>query len=80
MAKNLWRTILNQYKQQRRWAWGCAEIPYMMFGFLKNKKISLWHKIGHLYTIIDGFWSWATAALIVIFIGLVANTFGRTKI
>lgn len=69
MAKNFWRTVLNQYKQQRRWAWGCAEIPYMMFGFLNNKKISIWHKIGHLYTIIDGFWSWATAALLLFLLG-----------
>jgi cellulose synthase/poly-beta-1,6-N-acetylglucosamine synthase-like glycosyltransferase len=69
MAKNFWRTALNQYKQQRRWAWGCSEIPYMMFGFLNNKKISIWHKIGHLYTIIDGFWSWATAALLLFLLG-----------
>ena len=69
MAKNFWRTALNQYKQQKRWAWGCAEIPYMMFGFLNNKKISLRAKISHLYTIIDGFWSWATAALLLFLLG-----------
>jgi len=69
MAKSFWRTILNQYKQQKRWAWGCNEIPYMMFGFLNNKKISVWHKIGHLYTVIDGFWSWATAALLLFLLG-----------
>jgi len=69
MARNFWRTILNQYKQQRRWGWGCNEIPYIMFGFLKNKKISIWHKIGHVYTILDGFWSWATAALLLFLLG-----------
>ncbi|MCX6720211.1 MAG: glycosyltransferase family 2 protein [Candidatus Staskawiczbacteria bacterium] len=69
MASNFWRTIVNQYKQQKRWAWGCAEIPYMMFGFLNNKKISVWQKIGHLYTILDGFWSWATAALLLFLLG-----------
>ena len=57
MAKNFWRTILNQYKQQKRWAWGCSEIPYILFGFVKNKKIPIGRKIGHIYTIIDGFWS-----------------------
>ncbi len=69
MAKNFWRTVVNQYRQQKRWAWGCDEIPYIMFGFLKNKKISIWHKIGHLYTILDGFWSWATAALLLFLLG-----------
>lgn len=68
-AKNLFRTAINQYKQQRRWAWGCAEIPYIMFGFLNNKKISIWHKIGHVYTILDGYWSWATASLLLLLLG-----------
>jgi cellulose synthase/poly-beta-1,6-N-acetylglucosamine synthase-like glycosyltransferase len=78
-AKNLWRTIINQYKQQKRWAWGCAEIPYMMFGFLQNKKISIWHKIGHLYTILDGFWSWATAALLLLLLGWLPILLGGKK-
>ena len=78
-AKNLWRTIINQYKQQKRWAWGCAEIPYIMFGFLNNKKISIWHKIGHLYTIIDGFWSWATAALLLFLLGWLPILLGGQK-
>ncbi|MFA6190386.1 MAG: glycosyltransferase family 2 protein [Candidatus Staskawiczbacteria bacterium] len=69
MAKNSWKTVLNQYKQQKRWAWGCAEIPYLMFAFLNNKEIPLKEKIGHLYTIIDGFWSWATAALLLFLLG-----------
>jgi hypothetical protein len=69
MAKNLWKTIINQYKQQKRWAWGCSEIPYITFGFLKNKKIGTWVKISNFYTIIDGFWSWATAALLLLFLG-----------
>jgi len=79
MAKNLWRTILNQYKQQKRWAWGCAEIPYIMFGFIKNKKIPLRHKIGHLYTILDGFWSWATAALLLFLLGWLPILLGGQK-
>lgn len=69
MADNFWRTIANQYRQQRRWSWGCDEIPYMMFGFLKNKKIPLKTKISHLYTVIDGFWAWATAALLLFLLG-----------
>lgn len=79
MAKNFWRTILNQYKQQKRWAWGCAEIPYIMFGFLQNKKISLRQKIGHLYTILDGFWSWATAALLLFLLGWLPILLGGQK-
>jgi hypothetical protein len=79
MAKNFWRTAVNQYKQQKRWAWGCDEIPYIMFGFLNNKKISLWKKTGHLYTILDGFWSWATAALLLFLLGWMPILLGGQK-
>jgi len=69
LAKNLFRTALNQYRQQRRWAWGCVEIPYILYSFLKNKKIPLWDKIRHSFIVIEGFWSWATVALLVFFLG-----------
>ncbi len=78
MAKGFWRTVINQYKQQRRWAWGCAEIPYIAFGFLKNKKIPFWHKLFNLYVIIDGFWSWATAALLLFALGWLPIFLGGT--
>jgi hypothetical protein len=79
MAKNLWITAINQYKQQKRWAWGCSEIPYMMFGFLNNKKIPLLSKFSHLYTILDGFWSWATAALLLFLLGWLPILLGGKK-
>ncbi|MBM3206581.1 MAG: glycosyltransferase family 2 protein [Candidatus Staskawiczbacteria bacterium] len=82
---NLFKTIINQYKQQKRWAWGVAEIPYVLFGFLKNKKIPLSKKIGHTITLVDGYWSWATAALLLFILGwlpilLGGDTFNFTVI
>lgn len=79
MSSNFFRTAINQYKQQKRWAWGCDEIPYIMFGFLNNKKISFLKKISHLYTIIDGFWSWATAALLLFILGWLPLFLGGQK-
>lgn len=76
---NIFRTIFNQYRQQRRWAWGCAEIPYIMLGFLYNKKIGWWSKVSHLYTIIDGYWSWATAALLLLILGWLPIFLGGNK-
>ncbi len=69
LAENFLKTAVNQYKQQRRWAWGCENIPYILYGFLKNKKIPLKEKIRHSFIILDGFWSWAVAALLIFFLG-----------
>lgn len=69
LAKTFLRTVVNEYKQQRRWAWGCVEIPYMIYGFLKNKKIPLREKIRYTLILFDGFWSWSVAALLIFFLG-----------
>lgn len=79
LAKSFLRTVINQYKQQRRWAWGCSEIPYLIYGFLKNKKISLWKKVRHLYAVIDGFWSWATSAILILFLGWLPLFLGGSR-
>lgn len=76
LAKNLLKTAVNQYKQQRRWAWGCENIPYVLYGFLKNKKIPLKEKIHHTLVLLDGFWSWSVAALLIFFLGWLPSMVG----
>ncbi|MDD5146740.1 MAG: hypothetical protein PHN39_03325 [Candidatus Pacebacteria bacterium] len=68
-ADSFWRTISNQYKQQRRWAWGCIEIPYIMFNFWKNKKISWRQKIFSSIVALEGFWAWACASVLILILG-----------
>jgi cellulose synthase/poly-beta-1,6-N-acetylglucosamine synthase-like glycosyltransferase len=79
MAKTLLRTIVNQYRQQRRWAWGIENVPYLLFGFLKNKKIPFREKIRHSFIILEGFWSWATASLLIFFLGWLPLILGGEK-
>ncbi len=76
VAKSFWQTIVNQYKQQRRWAWGSEGIPYILFGFLKNKKITLKQKLHYPFLMIEGFWSWATNPLLILFLGWLPLVFG----
>jgi hypothetical protein len=78
-SPNILRTVANQYRQQKRWAWGCAEIPYVLFGFLKNNQIPLWNKIAHTYTLLDGYWSWATASLLLFILGWLPILLGGNK-
>lgn len=69
VAKGFWQTVSNQYKQQRRWAWGSEAIPYLLFGFWKNKKIPLKKKFHYPLLIIEGFWAWGTNPLLILFLG-----------
>jgi len=69
LAPTFLKTALNIYRKQRRWGWGVENIPFLFFGFLKNKKIS-WSKKFHWFWIqLEGFWSWATNALLIFLLG-----------
>lgn len=68
-APKFWQTMLNLHKQQRRWGWGCENIPYMLDGFRKNKNIPFRKKFYWRFNAIEGFHSWATNALIIFALG-----------
>ncbi len=68
-APTFWQTMINQYKQQRRHAWGCENIPYLLSGFIKNKKIPFRKKIYWTFLVVESFHSWATNALMIFTLG-----------
>lgn len=69
VASTTWQTFKNIYKQQRRWAFGAENIPYFLFGFMKNKKIPRHKKWHYGFMVIEGNHSWATNALIIFLLG-----------
>jgi len=69
VAPTFWETAKNIYKQQRRWAWGVENVPYIMDGFLKDEKIPLSKKVHWIFHKIEGFHSWATNAILIFALG-----------
>jgi cellulose synthase/poly-beta-1,6-N-acetylglucosamine synthase-like glycosyltransferase len=69
VGKNFLETMKNMYRQQRRWAYGVSEVPYFLFGFLKNKNIPLSRKISLAFEFVEGHWSWAAAPIIIFLSG-----------
>lgn len=76
LAPTWWQTLINQYKQKRRWAWGIENFPYMMEGFLVNKSIPWNIKWTYLWRTLEGHYSWATSAIIVAVLGWLPVLFG----
>lgn len=62
-------TAKNIYKQQRRWAWGVENVPYILRGFRKNKDIPFWKKTHWVFHKIEGFHSWSTNAILIFALG-----------
>ena len=57
------------YKQQRRWAWGAENIPYMIWNFSKNKKMPLIKKIYYVWNVTEGMFQWAAAPFLIFILG-----------
>ena len=68
-AHTFWGTLKNNYRQHRRWAWGCENIPYLLEGFRKDPLIPKSKKWYWSFNSIEGFHSWATNALMIFALG-----------
>jgi len=79
VAPSLWQTMKNIYRQHRRWSWGVENIPYMLFSFIKNKKIPLWQKIKTSFVQVEGFWSLATNPIMIFLLGWLPVVLGGDK-
>lgn len=65
LAPSFWQTMINIYKQQRRWGWGVENVPYTLFGLIKNKRIRFWKKVSVTFTQLEGFWSLSTNPILI---------------
>ncbi|MFA6338821.1 MAG: glycosyltransferase family 2 protein [Candidatus Paceibacterota bacterium] len=79
LSTGFFETLKNMYKQHRRWMWGSENIPYILFNFLKDKKISFSKKTRHIFVQLEGFWSLATNPLIILFLGWFPLLLGGNK-
>ncbi|MFH1430091.1 MAG: glycosyltransferase family 2 protein [Candidatus Uhrbacteria bacterium] len=66
-AETLLRSIVNLYKQQRRWMWGVEHFPYMLWHFFSGngRNIPLWKKLKYLWNLGEGMFSMATAPMML---------------
>ena len=79
LAPGFFRTVTNIYKQQRRWGWGVENVPYILYNFIKNKKIPLYKKIRIAFAQLEGFWSLATNPLLIFLLGWLPVTIGSPE-
>jgi len=69
VASGTLETFKNVYKQQKRWAYGVENVPYFLFGFIKNKLIPFKKKLYYGFIVAEGNHSWATNAVILFLLG-----------
>lgn len=79
MADHPWKSFVNLYKQQRRWAWGVEHFPYMIREFAQHPKISFWKKARMLWLQAEGMYTWATAPVLILLLGRLPLLFAQSS-
>lgn len=69
LAETYWKTIVNQYKQNRRWAYGIENFPVTMRAIWPDKAIGFWRKMRISFEMLEGHYSWATTSFLLTFLG-----------
>ncbi|MEP7162275.1 MAG: glycosyltransferase family 2 protein [Candidatus Moraniibacteriota bacterium] len=69
LAPTYWKTIQNQYKQKRRWAYGIENFPVTMRAIWPDSIIKLRTKLRITFEMLEGHYSWATTSFMLTFLG-----------
>ncbi len=69
LAPTFGQTLKSIYKQQRRWSWGVENVPYVLFGFMKNKLVPIKKKLLFTFVLLDGFWTRSMGSIIILLSG-----------
>jgi cellulose synthase/poly-beta-1,6-N-acetylglucosamine synthase-like glycosyltransferase len=73
------RTVQSQYKQLRRWSWGCTDVEYVFPEFAKRPQIPFWEKFRKGGYLIQNHLFWAGGPLMLFFIGYVPGIFENLR-
>ncbi|MBI2011426.1 glycosyltransferase family 2 protein [Candidatus Daviesbacteria bacterium] len=70
LDESLFKTVINQYQQLKRWAYGVEFYPYIVKEYFRRSDIDFWDKTDKLFFALWGYWKWGTLALFVTFGGI----------
>jgi cellulose synthase/poly-beta-1,6-N-acetylglucosamine synthase-like glycosyltransferase len=59
-ASGFWRTMINQYEQNKRWAWGISDDPTVIKNCFVHTEIPLWDRILRLLNVLEQHLAWPT--------------------
>ncbi len=78
LAATYKQTLINQYKQKRRWAYNVEYYPSLIPGLIKSKA-PLWDKTYKIFQYVEGNYNWATASIVISALGWLPLIIGGDK-
>jgi len=68
LGQTFWQSMANIYKQQRRWAYGIENFPFMVWYFKKNQ-VPFFKRIHYYWNQLEGGFFWAVAPILIFILG-----------
>ena len=68
-ASSWWRTVVNVYRQKRRWAWGVENFPIVVRGFWHATSMPWTSKVRYAMKLLEEQISWATSGFMLTVLG-----------
>jgi hypothetical protein len=68
LANTMVQTLINQYKQKRRWAYNVEYYPHLIWPLLTSKA-PLFDRLYKLFQYMEGNFNWATASILISSLG-----------
>ncbi len=75
LADTFTQTLINQYKQKRRWAYNVEYYPYLIPALLKSKA-PFWDRMYKLWQYVEGDYNWSAASVIITLLGYLPLALG----
>ncbi|HET8586477.1 MAG TPA: glycosyltransferase family 2 protein [Candidatus Limnocylindria bacterium] len=66
-ARSYTRSLVTQYTQIRRWAWGVTDIPYVIHNALRHPEIPLRSRVWRIVNLFGEHINWAIAPFVIMF-------------
>ncbi|MEI6690717.1 MAG: glycosyltransferase family 2 protein [bacterium] len=83
-AQGVWNTMINQYEQVKRWAWGVSDTPYIVSKWINSDDVPFWDKTIRVFRVLEDhfLWpvNWFAITLGALLPPLLNETFSRTII
>jgi hypothetical protein len=75
LGDTLTQTLINQYKQKRRWAYNVEYYPYLIPALIKSKA-PFWDRMYKLWQYVEGDYNWSAASVIITLLGYLPLVLG----